>query len=170
MNIYKYTLLTTYILCAVNLLSAQSLSPVVIGSAGGFKQLDNINISYTVGECITTTIRNTTGEPILTQGFHQPLKTIIIDETDSIHIYTGITPNSDGLNDTWIIDNAENKNCNVKIYNRWGDLVWQGNNYNNTDVVWKGDNRHNQPLPPATYFYVIVIHNKSYKGWVELTR
>jgi gliding motility-associated-like protein len=170
MNVYKYNLLIFLLLFVLNTLSAQSVSPAVIGSNGGFKKLGDVSISFTVGEPVTTTIKSNSGV-ILTQGFQQPSKiSIIIDETDSIHIYTGITPNGDNQNDTWIIDNVADKNCNVRLFNRWGDLVWKGDNYNNTDVVWSGDNMHNQPLPPATYFYVITIRSKTYKGWVELTR
>lgn len=169
MSVHKNNIYILFLLFVVNTLSAQSTSPSVIGSTGGFKQLDNFTISYTVGESITSTISNSGNT--LTQGFQQPLKyNVIIDENDSIYIYTGVTPNGDGHNDTWIIDNAENKNCNVRLFNRWGNLVWKGDNYNNADVVWKGDNLYNQPLPPATYFYVITIRTKTYKGWVELTR
>jgi Secretion system C-terminal sorting domain len=50
---------------------SQSLSPVVIGSGGGFAQPGNISLSYTAGEPITVTL--TTPQRILTQGFHQTL-------------------------------------------------------------------------------------------------
>jgi gliding motility-associated-like protein len=85
-----------------------------------------------------------------------------------IVIYNVITPNGDGVNDTWIIDCIElfpkNK---VEIFNRWGDLVNSFQNYNNADVVWKGTNKNGEPLPDGTYFYILNIRNGStFKGWV----
>jgi len=88
-----------------------------------------------------------------------------------IVIYTGITPNGDGNNDTWIIDNIDlYPNNSVAIFNRWGIEVWSGNGYNNSTVLWKGDNASGQPLPDATYFYIVKVDGVTYKGWVQLTR
>lgn len=89
---------------------------------------------------------------------------------DGLTFYTGITPNGDGNNETWQIDSIvffpENS---VSIYNRWGDLVWSGKNYDNVNIVWDGKNKNGKPLPDATYFYLVEIPEKTYKGWVELT-
>jgi gliding motility-associated-like protein len=88
-----------------------------------------------------------------------------------LHIYSGLTPNGDNNNDFWIIDGiGEFPTNHVYLYNRWGDKVWEKNNYNNTDVVWDGKNMKNEHLPDGTYFYLLSIDNKKYKGWVELTR
>lgn len=89
----------------------------------------------------------------------------------SLHIYSGLTPNNDNHNDTWVIDGiTEFPTNNVFIFNRWGDKVWERENYNNTDVVWDGSNMQNQKLPQGTYFYIVTVDTKKYKGWVELTR
>ncbi|MGZ4034469.1 MAG: gliding motility-associated C-terminal domain-containing protein [Bacteroidia bacterium] len=103
--------------------------------------------------------------------------TIVIteDQVDcgaQLSFYNGITPNADGNNDTWVIDGITNiKENTVSIFNRWGDLVWNCDNYDNvTDgKVWKGKSNKNGELPDATYFYVINAGGKTYKGWVELT-
>lgn len=88
-----------------------------------------------------------------------------------IHIYTGITPNGDNKNDLWLIDRIELFPENsVRIFNRWGDKVWQANGYNNTDKAWTGNNQSGQPLPEGTYFYIVEYSGKMQKGWVELTR
>lgn len=93
-----------------------------------------------------------------------------IDCGSQLTFYTGITPNGDGNNDTWQIDNITNiKENKVWIYNRWGDVVWKGDNYDNVTTVWKGTNQGGSPLPDATYFYVIEAGGKTYKGWIELT-
>ena len=91
-----------------------------------------------------------------------------------VKLYTGITPNGDGKNDKWIVDNLEiNPFNNVTIYNRWGRKVWSGTNYNNEDVVWSGLGNNGEELTSGTYFYVIEVENNSSasgSGWIQLTR
>jgi len=93
-------------------------------------------------------------------------------EPCQITVYNGFTPNGDGLNDSWIIENIENFPSNtVTIFNRWGNQLWSTNNYNNTSNVWDGKSKNGSVLTSGTYFYVIEIDNGSAikKGWVELT-
>ena len=85
-------------------------------------------------------------------------------------IYNGITVNGDGVNETWLIDSITNfETKTVSIFNRWGNLVWKGDNYDNTTVVWRGTNKNDDPLPDGTYFYIIVADEEVKKGWIELT-
>lgn len=89
-----------------------------------------------------------------------------------ILIYNGFTPDGDGINDSWLIDNIENFSSNtVSIFNRWGNKVWSTVNYNNTNNIWDGKTQNGMALPSGTYFYIIEINNGSSikKGWVELT-
>ena len=44
------------------------------------------------------------------------------------------------------------------------------NSYDNTNVVWEGLNKTGVEMTTATYFYVAVVAEKTYKGWIELTR
>lgn len=84
--------------------------------------------------------------------------------------YNGITPNGDGNNDIWVIDCISDfPNNTVSIYNRWGDMVWTGKDYDNVNVVWDGRNKAGGKLPDATYFYLVEIEKKTFKGWIELT-
>lgn len=64
---------------------------------------------------------------------------------------TGFTPNGDGSNDGYYIRGLYLYPTNTfKVFNRWGNLVYQTQNYKNTD--WVGQNDSNEPLPDATYF------------------
>lgn len=93
-------------------------------------------------------------------------------EPCQITIYNGFTPDGDGLNDTWIIENIDNfDNNTVSIFNRWGNKVWSTTNYNNTTNFWDGKNNSGAALTSGTYFYIIEIDNGTgvKKGWVELT-
>ncbi len=94
------------------------------------------------------------------------------DEDCKLKFYSGLTPNGDGDNDSWIVDNIENYPINtIKIFNRWGDLVWNTENYTNQDdKVWKGTNNRGKDLPDGTYFYIADVAGDIYKGWVEITR
>jgi len=85
-------------------------------------------------------------------------------------IHNVITPNGDGLNDTWIIDCIENFPDNtVQIFNRWGELINSFDHYDNTTQVWDGTNFNRRLLPAGTYYYVLKIKNeKPFTGWIFL--
>ena len=88
----------------------------------------------------------------------------------TLKFYSGFTPNGDGVNDVWIIDNIEQFPENtVKIFNRWGNVIWSETGYDNTNVVWGGLNNPGAEMTTATYFYVVTVAGKTYKGWLELT-
>ena len=93
-------------------------------------------------------------------------------ENCGLHIYSGITPNGDGINDEWIIDGIETYSENVVyIHDRWGNLIWDAPNYNNQTIVWKGTNNNNKLMPAGTYFYLIELNTgESHKGWVQITK
>lgn len=99
--------------------------------------------------------------------------TITVEEENTncgVVVYSGITPNGDNHNDQWLIDYIELYPDNsVTIFNRWGQRVWHAEHYNNQDIVWRGTNEKEQPLPDATYYYVIKLEDKTLTGWVELT-
>jgi gliding motility-associated-like protein len=84
--------------------------------------------------------------------------------------YSGLTPNGDGLNDEWIIDGLPEGNHPAIIFNRWGDIVWKTETYDNTTHVWLGKNEDGAELPTGVYFYAITIKDLTYKGFIELTR
>jgi len=94
------------------------------------------------------------------------------DEPCVLKFYSGITPNGDGVNDIWVIDNIELFPENtVQIFNRWGGEVWFGEGYNNNDIAWYGNLKGGDTkLADATYFYIVNANNKTYKGWVEISR
>jgi gliding motility-associated-like protein len=74
-----------------------------------------------------------------------------------VKIYSGFTPNDDGYNDTWIIENAEGygSKIEVKIFNRWGELIFQSTGYDGAKA-WDGTFK-GKPLPIGTYYYIIDI-------------
>jgi len=94
---------------------------------------------------------------------------------EDIVIYNGFTPNGDGTNDKWIIENLENYPDNeVLIFNRWGDKLLYMEDYDNTTVYWDGNNDQGKPLPDGTYYYVINIFYEgevyNFAGWVYMQK
>lgn len=87
-------------------------------------------------------------------------------ENVSCLIPKGISPNNDGLNDSFLLSNLLIDD--LKIFNRYGTEVYTyGKGYKNE---WKGrDNRGNE-LPSGTYFYVIHTSQETLTGWVQLVR
>jgi gliding motility-associated-like protein len=78
-----------------------------------------------------------------------------------------LTPNDDGQNDTWkISDYTKIAGCNVSIYNRWGQSVYQTTDYQND---WSGT-KDGEPLPDGVYFYSILCGDTEYKGPLNLFR
>ncbi|CAG5077921.1 gliding motility-associated C-terminal domain-containing protein [Parvicella tangerina] len=101
--------------------------------------------------------------------------------SDTVHVnlsapcelifYTGITPNNDNINDSWFIEGLPNEGTYpCSIFNRWGDVVWETAAYNNFDSSWNGLNSQGQALPAGVYYYSIEIGEKTFTGYIELTR
>jgi gliding motility-associated-like protein len=77
------------------------------------------------------------------------------------------TPNGDGKNDSFYIENLPADNCkewfeSIEVYNRWGKLVYKGDN---REFSWTGIG-----FPTGVYFYLIYYHKSTYKGTVSLLR
>ncbi len=89
-----------------------------------------------------------------------------------IQFYNLVTPNEDGSNDFWIIDNlgTDYLSNEVKILNRWGVEVWSGTNYDNDAVKWSGNDNSDHPLSSGTYFYSFSSEGFSKEGFIELAR
>ena len=86
-----------------------------------------------------------------------------------LNIPSLFTPNSDGIHDDWQIDGIEAyPNVNIKIFNRWGQLLFDSNGYG---VRWDGK-YNGEELPIATYYYIINLNNglKAIQGTVNIKR
>ena len=82
-----------------------------------------------------------------------------------------LTPNGDGSNDYFHIENIDRPNyqgAKVAIFNRWGQLIWEGKNYDNTTVRWSGKNTSGSDVPAGTYYYTIEVLGTKLTGYVEL--
>ncbi|NJK82453.1 MAG: gliding motility-associated C-terminal domain-containing protein [Saprospiraceae bacterium] len=88
-----------------------------------------------------------------------------------IEIFTGFSPNGDGVNDYFFIANIEAKpKHHLQIFNQWGNLIYQTRSYKND---WDG-RWNNKLLPDGTYYFILEIEEdqlkNTYRGSVELRR
>jgi gliding motility-associated-like protein len=96
------------------------------------------------------------------------------DECDimGIIVPNGFSPNDDGINDTWAIENiASFPRNNVKVFNRWGNKVFEASNYQNN---WNGKSTEggsSKRLPVGAYLYIIELNEPGLapvQGWIYI--
>ncbi|WP_208682552.1 gliding motility-associated C-terminal domain-containing protein, partial [Flavobacterium sp. SLB02] len=80
----------------------------------------------------------------------------------AIKVFNAFSPNGDDINSRFYIRGLECYPDNtVEIYNRWGVLVYDIDNYNNDDRAFKGFSegrttvKQSEGLPVGTYFYIL---------------
>ena len=94
-------------------------------------------------------------------------------DTFEINVSQAITPNGDGVNDTWFIYNIENHPGTViRVFNRWGKEVFYSNDYKND---WDGHYKdYDEKLPTSgSYFYQIDLGGDGSidaQGWLYITK
>jgi gliding motility-associated-like protein len=89
----------------------------------------------------------------------------------AIDFPNGFTPNNDGINDVWVIDNIQLfPNNRVEVYNRWGEMLFASDGYN---VPWDG-RYEGKDLPVGTYYYIINLNDplfpEAYTGPITIIR
>lgn len=81
-----------------------------------------------------------------------------------LYFYNVITPNGDGQNDVFTIENLERyPNTALTIYNRWGRHLYHSDDYRNTyDGAGAG---------PGVFYYLCQLADGTrYKGWFEVVK
>jgi gliding motility-associated-like protein len=86
----------------------------------------------------------------------------------------GFSPTNDGINDWFNIQGLYNifLNHELIIYNRYGTLIFEGNNSTPWDgKANRGLNNLGKLLPTGTYYYILYLHDSKYspmQGWVYM--
>jgi gliding motility-associated-like protein len=100
----------------------------------------------------------------------QGLVTVTISCPDKIFLPQGFSPNGDGKNDRLVFTALEYfAPASLKVFNRYGTLVFDNPNYQND---WDGTNMdNNKALPDGTYFYVLTLADKKkYNNYLVINR
>ncbi|WP_298329086.1 gliding motility-associated C-terminal domain-containing protein [uncultured Dokdonia sp.] len=100
----------------------------------------------------------------------------VLDVEQDLEIFNEISPNGDGVNETFVIQGLQNYPNNVlRIYNRWGNVVFEEANYqNNFDGTSNGRAtvERGEKLPVGTYYYLLDLNDGSSgrAGWLYINR
>jgi gliding motility-associated-like protein len=101
---------------------------------------------------------------------------IEVEKDRPIKIYDGFSPNGDGVNETFYIENIdlfpENE---LLIYSRWGDLVYSAQPYNNE---WDGTSKVDgiklvgDKVVDGTYYFILKLSpdQDAINGFIDLRR
>ena len=106
---------------------------------------------------------------------------LVIINDEALFVPNAFTPNGDGYNDLFEIKGiSEYQNVSLKIFNRWGNLVYEASNYGaaaGRTGFWDGiANRGlmsgGGQVPTGTYFYILDLGNGEEKinGFIYLDR
>jgi gliding motility-associated-like protein len=98
----------------------------------------------------------------------------------NVIVHNAFSPNGDAKNPVFVIDNIDDILCypdnSVEIYNRWGILVYETKNYNNTTNVFDGTSqgrstvKKSDGLPAGTYFYIVNYTSFDGNGNIQTNR
>ncbi len=99
-----------------------------------------------------------------------------------LEVFNVVTPNGDGIHDVLTIRGLQNfPNNTIKIYNRWGVLVYSTRGYNSKGNVFDGTSQgrvtvdQDNKLPTGTYFYILEYEDqggnqKTLSGYIYLNK
>ncbi len=147
------------------------------GTPEGGVWMDVNNSGGIQGDIFNPSLVRTLGDYILryeiTEGSCPRTVDVVMNVNDlcrvlpcqDIIVYNAVTPDGDGKNDFFNIQGIENTECyptnHVEIYNRWGVLVYEIDNYDNNTRKFEGYSEgrvtisKGSGLPSGTYFYIL---------------
>jgi gliding motility-associated-like protein len=90
-----------------------------------------------------------------------------------LNVSNALSPNGDGMNDTWVINGLEKFEENeVTVFNKRGQILYRRKNYDNS---WTGETNESSSIsnyggkvPQGTYFYTVRISKFEFTGFVDV--
>jgi gliding motility-associated-like protein len=126
----------------------------------------NVNYSWSTGATTPEIVPTNSGVYFVTvkNSCGETSDTIRIYSSDDIFIPNVVTINNDGLNDKFIIK-GNALDMELKVYNRWGDEIFQVKKYNDN---WPFEN---EDISSGTYYYKLTYPGcKTFNGWVQVIK
>ena len=153
------------------LISKDCGSYYVQGEPGSINQTFNpglYNFIYHIKDNADNIVKTCKFSILITKEKHEP--SYDFDDTYQKKI---MTPNSDGINDFFEINDIDSYPENeLIVFNKWGSVVFRQKNYANT---WDGVNMSNnrfengKKLPPSTYFYIFYTEKEiKMRGFIDI--
>ena len=143
-----------------NTIAGETNSTVTIVISDDFPGTQNYSVTITKGNCTGTDDVN-----------------VELYEISNCVISQGISPDATpGYNDYLDLEFLSDRVggiTNLQIFNRYGTIVFNKNNYINE---WKGQDKNGNDLPTGTYYYVIDfasaddVYGPQTSGWIYLNR
>ncbi|SHJ71611.1 gliding motility-associated C-terminal domain-containing protein, partial [Aquimarina spongiae] len=104
---------------------------------------------------------NTTNIDLDGDGDFEDVTVTSIGFDEVVTIYTGFSPNGDGVNDVLVINGIEHLENKLEIFNRWGIIVYEAEGYGRDGNFFEGISngrttiKGGDQLPVGTYYYVL---------------
>jgi gliding motility-associated-like protein len=148
---------------------------VILGDKGGVFRNTAFVTGFSVKTGLITDDQSTDGfnPDSQTSGDFSPnAPTPVTLTKDGIFIPGGFSPNNDGINDLFVIENALGKQIGLEVYNRWGNRIYKAKTYQNN---WNGKTTEGihvgEDVPAGTYYYILTIDNKDKRvGYITINR
>ncbi|GMN12160.1 hypothetical protein MTsPCn9_34030 [Croceitalea sp. MTPC9] len=150
----------------------------------GFWEIDTLNGSETATLTLTVEVLDIEDYLNVAQlAFVDQFDMDTANDSDTASIeptclvfYNEFSPNGDGVNETFEIDCISRyPNNTLKIYNRWGNLVFQAQGYNNEFAGISNGRaviQKEEFLPVGTYYYILDLGDGSepIADWLYINR
>lgn len=102
------------------------------------------------------------------------LQSLQPDPGEAVFIPEGFSPNNDGINDRFVIQRVPaNVIIQLEIFNRWGQVVYQQNEYKNDwdGTANRGVGGTDRNLPDGTYYYQVRLSDgRDFARFLTLVR
>ena len=159
---------TTVLNISPDLRSGSSATTICLGSTVNLTASGATSYTWMPGNFVQANVNlvpdaNTSFTVIGSNGICSMVKTVYIEVTTNPinEIPEVFTPNDDGKNDRFVIKTEAQAKIDIKVFNRWGSLVYKNTEYDNT---WDGTANSgtlfgNSKLPQGTYYYIIDIES-----------
>ncbi len=126
---------------------------VALTQPGHIDFLNDDDLAYPIFTAPTETDSVAYAVTAITEAGCVENDTIGIKIINTLEFPSGFTPNGDGTNDKWILNEALLGRAKVEIFNRWGKRVFYSENY---AEPWDGK-FNNKDLPIGTYYYIVTV-------------